>query len=74
MILKTKLYRLEYLKQISKFPIRHLHHIIFDQMLPRIANYWYKSEVENLMRDANLSDIQIHHVNQMSWSAVGTSV
>jgi len=72
LFLKTKLYRLAYLKQISKFPIKHLHHIIFDQMLPRIANYWEKSEVEGLMRDAGLLDIKVFQVNQMSWSAVGT--
>ncbi len=44
---------------------------MFDQLLPHVANYWSKSEVEKLMADAGLSDLQLTWVNEMSWCAIG---
>ena len=70
-MLRMKCYKLEYFKKASNFPISHLHHVIFDQMLPRIANYWSKEQVNDLMMEADLKEIKICHVNEMSWSAVG---
>jgi SAM-dependent methyltransferase len=64
--------RIEYFKLIRGFTFRHLRSIVFDQMLPRIANYWRRDEVEALMRKAGLTDIRVEPVNNMSWSAVGT--
>lgn len=64
--------RLEYLRQLRGFTYGHLHHIVFDQMLPRIANYWRRDEVEALMRQAGLQDIQLQWVNEVSWTAIGT--
>jgi SAM-dependent methyltransferase len=63
---------IEYFRLLKTFPYVHLHHIIFDQMLPQIANYWTGDEVRCLMQDAGLEDIQLTWVNQMSWSAIGT--
>jgi SAM-dependent methyltransferase len=63
--------RIEYFKLIRGFTFRHLRSIVFDQMLPRIANYWRRDEVETLMRNAGLTDIRVAAVNNMSWSAVG---
>jgi hypothetical protein len=45
---------------------------VFDQMLPKIANYWPRETVERLLRDQGLVDIRTVWVNEMSWSAVGT--
>jgi hypothetical protein len=45
---------------------------VFDQMLPKIANYLRKDEVEDLMRRAGLSSIQLAWVNEISWVALGT--
>jgi len=41
-------------------------------MLPRIAHYWPREKVAELMRDAGLEDVKIASVNGMSWSAIGT--
>lgn len=65
-------FKLEYLRLISKFDFDHLRSIVFDQMLPRIANYWSKSEALQLMQNAKLQDIEISHVNEMSWAVIGT--
>lgn len=60
-----------YFRLIKTFSFRHLRSIVFDQMLPRIANYWRRDEVEKLMHDAGLSEIELQWVNEMSWAARG---
>jgi SAM-dependent methyltransferase len=62
---------IEYFRLLRTFPFAHLHHIVLDQMLPRIANYWSRNEVERLMVAAGLENVQLAWVNEMSWSAIG---
>ena len=69
--LKIGLGRLGYLKLLRKFPLVHLHHIVFDQMLPQIANYWTREEAENMLKQANLEDVQSQSVNDISWTVTG---
>jgi hypothetical protein len=54
------------------FGFGHLRSIVFDQMLPRIAHYWPRQTVLELMERAGLEDVRLAPVNQMSWSAIGT--
>jgi SAM-dependent methyltransferase len=63
--------RTEYMRLIRRFGFRHLHEIVFDQLLPRTARYWTRAEVTQLMRGAGLEDIELHWVNQISWTATG---
>ncbi len=62
----------DYFRLIARFDFRHLRSIVFDQMLPRIAHYWSRETVIDLMKGAGLDDLCIAWVNQISWSAVGT--
>ena len=62
---------LEYYRLLRHFPFENLRVIVFDQMIPRISNYWPKATVEALCRDAGLEDIRLVHTNNMSWSASG---
>ncbi|NQV57931.1 MAG: class I SAM-dependent methyltransferase [Rhodospirillales bacterium] len=71
LLLRIGLRRLEYFKLLRNFPFRHLLHIMLDQMLPKIANYWRRDEVRALMEQAGLTDIKLADVNEMSWCAVG---
>lgn len=64
--------RLEYHDLLRRLSFRHLRAIVFDQMIPRIAQYWRRQEVESLMAGAGLDNIHLEWVNEMSWSAVGT--
>lgn len=48
-----------YFKQLSTFDFWHIHSIVFDQLIPVIANYWSKAEIENLFSDLELNDISI---------------
>lgn len=61
-----------YLRLLRTFTFRHLRSIVFDQMLPKIAHYWSRQEVEALMAGAGLKDIKLTWVNEMSWAASGT--
>jgi SAM-dependent methyltransferase len=71
LILRAGLTPLEYLRLLRKFSFAHLHHIVFDQMLPKIAHYWTKSEAVALLEQAGLVDIKAAWVNQVSWSVIG---
>ena len=71
-LLRSGLAPTEYFKLLTRFGFRHIRSIVFDQMLPRIAHYWPREAVVELMTGAGLEDIRIESVNGMSWSAIGT--
>ena len=62
----------EYFRLLRRIEFAHLRSIVFDQMLPRIANYWPRDTVERLMREAGVQDVMLTWVNEISWSAIGT--
>jgi SAM-dependent methyltransferase len=70
-MLKLGIRPIAYLKLLSGFPFRHLHHIVFDQMLPQTANYWTKDQALALFQRAGLKDIQAHWINDCSWTLIG---
>ena len=61
-----------YFRLLAGFGFGHLRSIVFDQMLPRIAHYWPRATVQELLEAAGLEDIRLAAVNEMSWSAIGT--
>lgn len=63
--------RIEYFRMLRSLTFRHLRSIVFDQMLPKIAHYWPRAKVEQLMTEAGLAEIRLAWINEMSWSAVG---
>lgn len=69
--LRLGLGRIEYFRLIRRFGFAHLRSIVFDQMLPTIAHYWSRAEVEALMGRAGLVDVELAWVNEMSWAAIG---
>lgn len=71
LLLRLGVGRIEYFRLIRRFDFAHLRSIVFDQMLPAIAHYWSREEVEALMRGAGLEDVRLAWVNEMSWAAVG---
>jgi len=60
-----------YLNQLSAFNFRHIHLIVFDQLVPKIANYWKKEEVLKLFEGKGLKGIKIFRVNNNSWTILG---
>jgi SAM-dependent methyltransferase len=61
----------EYMRLIRTFSYRHLRHIVFDQLLPRVARYYRKGEALELLHQAGLQDVSALWVNEMSWCVVG---
>lgn len=62
---------LPYFRLLAGFGFGHLRSIVFDQMLPHIAQYWRRDEVEALMRQAGLEQVRLEWVNEVSWAAAG---
>lgn len=71
LMLRLGLDHIAYFRLLRTFSFSHLRSIVFDQMLPRIANYWNKADVDALMRDAGLDNVELVWVNEMSWAARG---
>jgi SAM-dependent methyltransferase len=63
--------RIAYFRLLRAFSFVHLRSIVFDQMLPKIANYWKREDVELLMRNSGLENVELVWVNEMSWAACG---
>lgn len=60
-----------YFRQISGFSLRHINSIVFDQLIPRVANYWSNQEVGNLFSDLGLRDLKIIlPPNKMGWTII----
>lgn len=60
-----------YFKQLSGFKFWHVHSIVFDQLIPKIANYWTKEEALGLFKNQGLKDIKAYRVNNNSWTIIG---
>lgn len=72
LFLKVGLGRTEYMKLIRTFSFQHLRAIVYDHMIPIIANYYTRDEAIKLLADAGLENIRAYWVNEMSWTVVGT--
>lgn len=60
-----------YLKQLSMFKFWHIHSIVFDQLIPEVANYWTKDEAAGLFNGLGLKDINIHRPpNNCGWTII----
>ena len=63
---------IEYFDLLRKTSFRQMRSIVFDQMLPRISNYWRRDEVVGLLRGTGLTEVATAPVNGMSWTGIGT--
>lgn len=62
-----------YLSDLAAFPFREVHSIVFDHLLPPVAHYMSRSEVERCFGQAGLAirALRWHHAN--SWAAWGVA-
>ncbi len=72
--LMVKLFRgpTPYLRQLSTFKFWHVHSIVFDQLIPTVANYWKKEEVRALLELLPVGNIQINRPpsNSNGWTDI----
>jgi len=59
-----------YLAEAREFPFAHLHKIVFDQLLPDIARYYRREELEQLFAGLPLARVAIHANRGYSWTIV----
>jgi SAM-dependent methyltransferase len=59
-----------YLADAREFPFAHLHKIVFDQLLPDIARYYGREELEALFAGLSLARTSIHSNRGYSWTVV----
>jgi SAM-dependent methyltransferase len=71
LLLRVGFGRIAYFRLLRQFAFAHLRSIVFDQMLPKIAHYWPRDVVEQMMREQGLLDVRLIWVNEMSWCAIG---
>jgi len=64
--------RSAYLKQLRGFRFDHIHSIVFDHLIPSIANYYTRDEAQHLLSNlAELTEVSTHRVNNNSWTVTG---
>ncbi|HRY63368.1 MAG TPA: methyltransferase domain-containing protein, partial [Patescibacteria group bacterium] len=64
--------RSPYFQQLSKFKFYHIHSIVFDQLIPRIANYWTQEEALALFSgQKDITNLNVYRVNNNSWTVIG---
>lgn len=64
-----------YLQQLSTFPFWHVHSIVFDQLIPAVANYWRRDDILVLTKNLSLKDIEIKRpANDMGWIVTATKI
>lgn len=67
--------RSPYFQQLSTFKFYHIHSIVFDQLIPRVANYWTREEALSLLaKQKSITDLHIYRVNNNSWTVIGRKV
>lgn len=58
----------KYFAQLATFNFWHVHSIVFDQLIPDVANYWKKEEVVALIEGLVLDSVSITSpVNNSGW-------
>lgn len=61
----------EYLQLLRAMSFSHVHLTVFDQLVPKIANYWKKAEVEDLLNVLpNNKTYTLYHIKNYSWTVV----
>lgn len=64
-----------YFRQLSTFNFWHLHSIVFDQLIPDIANYWTQSDARKLVAHLPLRNVSVERTPEgTGWIVIGTKV
>lgn len=71
-ILKVYPAKTMYWSRAKRMNLYVLEQIIVDQLIPKIANYYKKSELLNIFSEIKYQNIEINHTNQNSWSILLT--
>jgi len=68
--LKLPIPKTDYMAMVQHFPFAHLHKIVYDQLLPDVAHYYRRAEVEQLFAGLDVQRVNIHHNRGYSWTVI----
>ncbi len=61
-----------YLRQLKTFSFWHVHSIVYDQLIPDVANYWKREDVEKLVSTLPLVNVSVSAPpNNSGWILTG---
>jgi hypothetical protein len=63
-------HRSPYIHLLKERSFRHAEAMVFDQLLPPIANYWTKAEVAALVEGLPVTLKHLVHTNSISWTLI----
>ena len=72
LILKIYKTKSPYWKRAKKMNFKVLEQILVDQLIPKIAIYYKKNELNDLFKNINYKKIEINHTNKNSWTILIT--
>jgi SAM-dependent methyltransferase len=70
LLLKLPLGKSPYLEKLASFPYVHVQLIVYDQLVPDVARYYKRAEVEALFAGLDVSSCEIHHNLGYSWTVL----
>ncbi len=70
LLLKLPLPKRPYLEALARYPYGHVRLIVHDQLVPEIAHYYRREEVEALFAGLPVASCEIHHNRGYSWTVV----
>jgi SAM-dependent methyltransferase len=70
LLLKLPLGKSPYLEKLASFPYVHVQLIVHDQLVPEVARYYKRAEVEALFAGLDVSSCEIHHNLGYSWTVL----
>lgn len=70
LLLKLPFRKSPYLAAVARYPYRHTHLIVHDQLVPEIARYYRRDEVEALFAGLPVSSCEVHHNRGYSWTVI----
>lgn len=60
-----------YFGQLASFKFWNLHSIVFDQLIPDVANYWSRDDLGEMLKEQNLTKVDIHMPpNKCGWVVI----
>lgn len=75
LFVKTSRGPTQYLRELSTFSFSRIHNIVFDQLIPEVANYWTHDEVRALADGLPFNDVRVEHpANAMGWTLVARKI
>src|SRR5262249_36718451 len=67
-VFKLAPFRTDYYRRLGSLSFRNVELIIFDQILPHIAHYWSRNDMETLAKPLAGGKAEIEFVQGNSWS------